>query len=86
MAKKTYDNVAQCPGCGVQDASKVGYVWWGGLIVPKMLHLAQCSKCGVMYNGKTGKDQSKAWLYYFLLPLLIVAAIISVGELVYNYL
>lgn len=77
-----YDGVAACPGCSEKDASKVGFVWWGGILMAKILKLAKCNRCGMLYGGESGKDQSKAWIWYFLIPLMAVGSVITIMSVV----
>ena len=62
---------AKCPSCNSQQATKVGFTWWGGMLGPKLLTHVKCDECGVAYNGKTGKSNTNAIAMYFLVTLAL---------------
>jgi hypothetical protein len=56
--------VEQCPKCGNQNAKKVNYTWWGGLLAPRLFSLVKCNVCGTEYNGKTGQSSRRTMIIY----------------------
>jgi hypothetical protein len=50
------------------------------MLAAVLFKLARCTRCGTLYNGKTGKDESRAWIYFFLVPLLFLAGVMMIVE------
>ncbi len=71
-------NYAPCPFCGVANAEKVKFTWWGGLLGPKILSVVKCLSCGKSYNGKTGKDNTTNIVIYSVIVGLVVLAFVVV--------
>ena len=69
---------APCPSCGAEEASKVGFTWWGGIIGPALLSHVRCGKCGATYNGKTGQSNTTGIIIYTLVVLAIVIGLLIV--------
>lgn len=69
---------APCPGCGAEEANKVGFTWWGGVLGPAMLSHVRCGKCGSTYNGKTGRSNTTAIIIYSVVVLAIVFGLMFV--------
>src|SRR5262249_25800584 len=66
---------AICYNCGADDASKVGWTLWGGIIGPAMLTHVKCGRCGTTYNGNTGKSNNTVILIYLLVSTAIGLAV-----------
>ena len=65
MADQPFPNVVPCPGCGAQDATKLNYVWWGGMIAPRLMNLARCNRCSLPFGGVSGKNhKNTGWLMF----------------------
>jgi len=67
--------VANCPKCGNNVATKVGYNWWGGALGPKLFHVVKCAQCKAQYNGRTGAKLTGVIIGYqaVVLVVLVVA-------------
>lgn len=70
---------APCPKCQSNDAEKVGFTWWGGLIGPRMLKHVKCSRCGATFNGKTGQPNTTGIIIY---TVVVLAIVIVLGVLI----
>lgn len=74
---------APCPNCRQEQASRVGFTWWGGLIGPRILNVVRCLGCGTQYNGKTGGTLTTGIVIYtcvavgIALVLILMLAAIS---------
>ena len=73
---------AVCYSCGADDANKVRWTIWGGLIGPAMISHVKCGRCDTTYNGSSGKSNNTAIAIYmgagFGIALLVaVFAIIN---------
>ena len=64
-----------CPQCQAQNATRVGYTWWGGVLGPKLLTHVKCGSCGTAYNGKTGKSNTTGIVIYSVVLTVVVLAI-----------
>jgi transposase-like protein len=67
---------APCPNCKSQDAKKITFTWWGGVVGPKMFNHVKCSQCGTTYNSKTGNSNQSAITMYFAVTSVIAIAIV----------
>jgi hypothetical protein len=65
---------APCPKCQSNDAEKVNFTWWGGLVGPRLLKHVKCNRCGATYNGKTGQPNTTAIIIYTVVLLAIAIA------------
>jgi hypothetical protein len=65
--------VANCPKCGHNVATKVGYNWWGGALGPKLFHVVKCSQCRAQYNGRTGAKLTGVIIGYQAVVLVVLA-------------
>ena len=70
---------AICYNCGADDASKVRWTLWGGLIGPAMMCHVQCGRCGTTYNGNTGKSNTTAITIYLVVSLAIGLGLGTLG-------
>jgi len=70
-------NYAPCPKCNLATAERVKFTWWGGLIGPKILTHVKCNSCGVKYNGKTGRSNTKGIVVYS-----VVVGILAFGLMI----
>ena len=68
-----------CPKCGEQNATKMSFTWWGGVVGPKILSHVKCGLCGAQYNGKTGKDNTTGITIYSVIVFAIVAAFLVIA-------
>ena len=62
---------APCPQCECDDAEKISFTWWGGLLGPAMFTHVKCLECGTTYNGSTGKSNNTAITIYVVVTLVI---------------
>ena len=67
------DQYVPCPSCGSDQAKKVGFSWWGGVLGPKLFKHVKCPNCGTTFNGRTGKSNNTAIAIY-----LVVGGVIGV--------
>lgn len=67
-----------CPKCGNENAEKMSFTWWGGLIGPKILTHVKCPACSTQYNGKSGKDNTTGIIIYAFVVIGLVLAFIVV--------
>src|SRR5262245_34755307 len=72
--KKKYE---PCPRCGEEDAKKVTWTWWGSFYGPAMFNHVRCLGCGHCYNGRTGGSNAIPATIFFVVPLLLILAIIG---------
>jgi rubredoxin len=77
---------AACPKCGITNAKKVRYTWWGGLLGPAILSQVKCESCGTSYNAKTGKDNTTGIIIYNVAAFVIVCAVLGVCALIITVL
>jgi hypothetical protein len=71
-----YYEYKPCPRCGSTDILKVEYSWWGGLLGPALVHEVRCKKCGMAYDGSSGRNIAQPIKIYFAIGLIIVVIII----------
>ena len=77
-----------CPKCGHKYATDVEHTWafgqwWSGkrwdifgLTAPKRFNLVRCRNCGTIYNGKTGKQETKKVIIWILIPVIITILLV----------
>lgn len=65
-----------CPKCQSEEATKVGYTWWGGMLGPALMTHVKCNRCGTAFNGKTGKSNTPGIIIYSVVVLVIVMGVI----------
>jgi uncharacterized Zn finger protein len=78
---------APCPTCGKQDAKKVNYTWWGGVLGPRLFNMVKCNNCGTEFNGKTGKSNRNNIIIYLVASFVIVFCVcggLSLAAAVFN--
>ena len=61
-----------CPNCQAQNATRVGYTWWGGVLGPKLFTHVTCGTCGAAYNGKTGRSNTANIVIYSVVLAVVV--------------
>jgi hypothetical protein len=66
---------AICYNCGADDASKVRWTLWGGIIGPSLMSHVKCGRCATTYNGNTGKSNTTAITIYLVVSLAIGAGL-----------
>jgi len=76
-----YPKYARCPECGANDADRVTFTWWGGIIGPAILTHVECATCGTLYNGRTGKSNNQAIAVYFVVGILLGVLGMALGVL-----
>ena len=69
---------APCPQCGAEDAEKLRFTWWGGVLGPKILTHVKCASCGRKYNGKSGKDNTTGIVIYSVIVGIFVLGLVVV--------
>lgn len=67
---------APCPKCGMSDAEKVGWTWWGGALGPRLMNHVKCNYCGTTFNGNTGKSNTFRIVTYVLVVAIIVLIVV----------
>ena len=76
---------APCPNCGNDDASRVHWTFWGGLIGPAIINVVRCHQCGTNYNGVHGDTNGGRIAIYIVvsivLGLLIAGVVIAVAAM-----
>jgi len=61
----------RCPKCGGNEAIKLGYIWWGGVLAAKLYNLHRCNQCKQVFNGTTGASARSAAIRYQIISGLI---------------
>lgn len=61
-----------CPECESENATRVKFTWWGGLIGPRLFTHVKCDDCGTTFNGRTGKSNNVAIALYLIVPAVLV--------------
>jgi predicted RNA-binding Zn-ribbon protein involved in translation (DUF1610 family) len=77
--RRSSGDVADCPQCGANEATRVHWTWWGGLIGPMIINTVRCRDCGTAYNGKHGDYNTTRIALYLLIPLGIVFVMCLLG-------
>lgn len=62
-----------CPYCQAQQAAKVRFTPWGGVIGPSLLSLVKCEPCGKHFNGRLGTRVERAIRLYTTVSLAVLA-------------
>lgn len=79
---------AECPNCGVSDATRVRWTWWGGLVGPMIINTVRCDDCGTKYNGVHGDSNTTRIVIYAvvvgLISLVIIGAAVAAAVAVAN--
>ena len=70
-SNRTAGEFANCPSCGVSNATKIGWTFWGGALGPKMFTHVKCHSCRTRYNGKTGGYNTTGIVIYLAVSLAI---------------
>ncbi len=65
-----------CPRCGSGGATRVTWTPWGSFYGPALLTHVRCPKCGYAYNGRTGRSNTVAAVFFVLVPLILILAIL----------
>ncbi len=65
-----------CPRCRSGGATRVTWTPWGSFYGPALLTHVRCPKCGYTYNGRTGRSNAVAAVFFVLIPLMLILAII----------
>jgi hypothetical protein len=66
---------APCPECDAEDAEKVTFTWWGGLIGPALFTHVKCQECGTAYNGRTGRSNTTNIVLYSIVAFAIAIVV-----------
>lgn len=79
---------APCPACGSQNAERMKFTWWGGVLGPKLLTHVKCPQCATKFNGKTGRDNTRNIIIYSVVAIvgafvLLFAMFFILGLLAY---
>jgi transposase-like protein len=67
-----------CPKCASDQAEKVNFTWWGGVLGPSLFHHVKCTKCSNTFNGQTGKSNQQAITAYVVIST-VVGLVVIVG-------
>jgi transposase-like protein len=70
-----------CPKCQAQNATRVGYTWWGGVLGPKLFTHVKCGSCSTTFNGKTGKSNNTAIAIYSVVLFVVVLGLYAMVRL-----
>lgn len=60
-----------CPRCRENNATKVGWTFWGGALGPWLFNHVKCNNCRTTYNGKTGQSNTTAIVIYTVVGLVL---------------
>ncbi len=69
------ESAANCPKCGSNSATKVGFTWWGGALGPRLFRVVKCGKCRAQYNGRTGAKLTGAIIGYQAVAIVVVIGV-----------
>ena len=73
------NDVEPCPYCSHEDASRVTFTPWGGVVGPWVLSLVRCTGCTRQYNGRTGKKVERAIRVYTWTAMLVLAVVMALA-------
>lgn len=70
------DGIAEpCPYCRHDEASRVTFTPWGGVVGPMVFSLVKCTACAKQYNGRSGRKVEKAIRVYTWTTMAVLAFI-----------
>jgi rubredoxin len=70
-----------CPHCGVSNRVKpIRFTWWGGPIGPRLLAHVRCRRCGVAFNGKTGRSNTNGIIAWTVVVATMVAVFLVLAK------
>ena len=78
---------APCPGCGNDEAARVHWTFWGGMIGPAIINVVRCHRCGVSYNGVHGDYNGGRIAIYIVVSIvlgLVIAGIVIAVSIAAN--
>jgi len=78
-----YYEYKPCPRCNSSEIFKVEYSWWGGLLGPVLVHQVRCKKCGLTYDGSSGRNIKQPVTLYFIISLTIIVILIALRYLLH---
>ncbi len=61
---------APCPKCGYDDATRVRWTIWGGMIGPAIINVVRCHECGTHYNGVHGDTNGGRIAIYIVISIV----------------
>jgi hypothetical protein len=70
-----------CPQCQAQNATRVGYSWWGGVLGPRLLTHVKCGSCSTTFNGKTGQSNNTAIAIYSVVVFVVALGLFAAVRL-----
>ncbi len=70
---------APCPSCGGDDATRVHWTFWGGMIGPAIINVVRCHRCGASYNGVHGDYNGGRIAIYVVISIVIGLVIAGIG-------
>lgn len=71
---------ADCPSCGANEATRVHWTFWGGMIGPAIINTVRCGRCSSSYNGVHGDYNTTRVAIYLVVS--IVLGLILAGVLI----
>ncbi|HVS39440.1 MAG TPA: hypothetical protein VMS17_28035 [Gemmataceae bacterium] len=71
MRRRRGPEWAPCPSCGCEDATKIGWTFWGGWIGPAIINCVRCHRCGTTYNGVHGDYNGGRIAIYVVVSIVI---------------
>jgi uncharacterized protein (DUF983 family) len=71
---------ADCPQCGANEATRVHWTFWGGMIGPAIINTVRCGRCSTSYNGVHGDYNTSRIAIYMVVS--IVLGLILAGFLI----
>jgi hypothetical protein len=75
--EEAHSEYAPCPKCGARRSERVVFTFWGSFYGPALLSHVQCPKCYYKYNGKTGRSNLIPAIFFVLVPLILILAVIG---------
>lgn len=79
--RRAHNEWADCPKCGDNEAIRIHWTFWGGMIGPAIINTVRCARCGTSYNGVKGDYNTTRIAIYigvnFILGVMIVGALIA---------
>jgi uncharacterized protein (DUF983 family) len=67
---------ADCPNCGHDEATRVHWTFWGGMIGPAIINTVRCGMCGTNYNGNHG-DYNHARIAIYMVVSIVLGLMIA---------
>jgi hypothetical protein len=72
-----------CPYCRHDQATRVTFTPWGGVVGPLVMSLVKCEACAKNYNGRSGRKVEKAIRVYTWTAMAVLAFVAAWAIYVY---